>query len=88
MYASLFIRKKFAMAATESLSLSSQQQRRDAEIEMKMAEGVDEGDDGDGRSQAVIWIVPRWVMCSFFWTGDFLIFGGIILLITSQYKGL
>jgi len=33
------------------------------------------------------WIVPRRVMCSFFWIGIVLLFAGIILLVTSKHKG-
>jgi hypothetical protein len=32
------------------------------------------------------WIVPRRVMCAFFWTGIILLFTGIILLVTSKHK--
>ena len=33
------------------------------------------------------WIVPRRVMCAFFWIGIILLFTGIILLVTSKHKG-
>ena len=33
------------------------------------------------------WIVPRRVMCAFFWVGIILLFTGIILLVTSKHKG-
>ena len=33
------------------------------------------------------WIVPRRVMCAFFWMGIILLFTGIILLVTSKHKG-
>ncbi|KAK2153297.1 hypothetical protein LSH36_301g01026 [Paralvinella palmiformis] len=32
------------------------------------------------------WIVPRRVMCAFFWVGIVLLFTGIILLVTSKHK--
>ena len=33
------------------------------------------------------WIMPRRVMCAFFWIGIILLFTGVILLVTSKHKG-
>ena len=33
------------------------------------------------------WIVPRRVMCAFFWIGIVLLFTGVILLVTGKHKG-
>ncbi len=36
---------------------------------------------------ATDWIVPRRVMCAFFWTGIIMLFTGVILLVTGRHKG-
>ncbi len=37
---------------------------------------------------SVKWIAPQRILCAFFWAGIFLLFTGVILLVTAKHKGM
>lgn len=96
--ANSFIRVKvchFVVTSMESLSVSSVYGRggrgkdEDGEAAAERGRGAAAGGDVSVQEAAgIIWIVPRWVMCSFFWSGDLLLFTGLSFLIISPYKGM
>lgn len=82
----------FVVMSMESLSVSSVYgrggQNEDGEAAAERGRGGAGGDVSVQEAAGIIWIVPRWVMCSFFWSGDLLLFTGLSFLIISPYKGM